>query len=91
MRNCLKWEYDGELYEACDYTTTVQIQRHPSRNEATGTAVTIHRGDQWSAREDKQDVHLALDAPDPQTVAVMPKGIVSSTVLGWLTRVAPSP
>jgi hypothetical protein len=53
--------------------------------------VTIHRGDQWSAREDKQDVHLALDAPDPQTVAVMPKGIVSSTVLGWLTRVAPSP
>jgi hypothetical protein len=89
MRNCLKWESDGELFEACDHTTSVQIQRHPSRLEATGTAVTIQGGDQWSTREDEQDVHLALESPDPQTVAVMPKGIVSSTVLGWLTRVAP--
>jgi len=91
MRNCLKWESDGELFEACDHTTSIRVLRHPSRGEAPRGAVTIASGDPWSTRTDKLDVHLVAGAPNSQTVAVMPKGIVSSTVLAWLTRVAPQP
>jgi hypothetical protein len=91
MRNCLKWEHDGERFEACDHTTSILFLRDPSQGKNPRSEKTIESGDPWSTREDKHDVHLLVEAPNPQTLAVMPKGIVSSTVLSWLTRVAPQP
>jgi hypothetical protein len=91
MRNCLKWEHDGERFEACDHTSSIRFLRDPTRGQAPRSEMTIESGDPWSTREDKQDVHLMVQAPSPQTITVMPKGIVSSTVLGWLKRVAPQP
>jgi len=91
MRNCLKWEYDRGRYEACDHTTSIRFLRDPSRGKAPGNEMTIERGDRWSTREGEHDVHLMVGASDSQTFAIMPKGIVSSTVLDWLTRVSPQP
>jgi len=89
MRNCLKWELDGERFEACDHTTSIRFLRDPSPGKVAVHEVIIERGDPWFIREDKQDVHLVVKSPASQTLAVMPKGIVSSTVLDWLARVAP--
>lgn len=91
MRNCLKWEHDGERYEACDHTTSIRFLTDPSRGEAPGNEMIIERGDRWSTREGEHDVHLMVGASDLQTLGILPKGIVSSTVLDWLTRVAPQP
>jgi hypothetical protein len=91
MRNCLKWEHDGERYEACDHTTFIRFLSAPSPGKAPSHEMTIEGGDRWSTREGKHDVHLMAGASDLQTLAIMPKGIVSSTVLDWLTRVAPQP
>jgi hypothetical protein len=88
MRNCFEWEHDGERFEACDHTTSIRFLRDPSPGKVTAREVIIERGDPWSIREDQNDVHLMVDAPGSQTIAVMPKGIVSSTVLDWLARVA---
>jgi hypothetical protein len=51
----------------------------------------IESGDPWWTRENKHNVHLMMEAPNPQPLAVMPRGIVSSTVLRRLTQVAPQP
>jgi hypothetical protein len=85
MVNCLKWAYEGQPYEACDFGSFVRVQV-PGEDDGSAIRVDVSSAKSWKSKSQGAMTVVTVESRGTEPVTLTIPPFESTILLRWLER-----
>jgi hypothetical protein len=85
MVNCLKWQHEGQSYEACDFGSFVRVQV-PGGGDGSGDHVDVSSARLWKSRPQGAMTVVTVKSRGTEPVTLTVPPFESAILIRWFER-----